>query len=291
MLSAQEAQYLDRLVLAPAAASAATAAGLRHAAAHGPGLDFHDYRHYQPGDDPRTIDWTVHARHRQLVVRLFHAEGHARLHLLVDVSRSMTLGTPSKLSCARRLAAALAYVAIERRDAVGVATFDEAIRSHVAPRSGRSQLFRVFETLSADDVGQRSALDRAVTAYGDIARGPGLVVLLSDFFESDVTLDGARYLLYRGLTPAFVQIVAEEELHPEINGDEELVDIENPGAPSLIVDASAVAAYRDRMRALTDRLTAFCFSHRLPWLQLASSTPFEGLLTACVRGGLLGAYA
>ena len=107
MLSVQESRQLDRLsIRAASSASPAAATSLRQAAAAGHGLDFYDFRHYEPGDDPRRIDWTIAARHRQLVVRQFRAEGHVRLHLLVDVSRSMTLGAPSKRDCAVKLAAA-----------------------------------------------------------------------------------------------------------------------------------------------------------------------------------------
>src|SRR3977135_3167513 len=128
MLSAHEVRQLEHLTLAHG--SAQSAAGSRHARPRGHGLEFRDYRHYQPGDDPRVIDWNVHARLGQLVVRVFRAEGQLRLHLLVDTSASMSVGAPSKLACAARLAAALAYVAVERRDAVGLATFDEEIRTH-----------------------------------------------------------------------------------------------------------------------------------------------------------------
>src|SRR4029077_20098879 len=105
-----------------------TASGLRDAASRGRGIEFQDHRHYQPGDDPRSIDWTIDARLRQLVVRVYRSEAHVRLHVLVDVSRSMSLGSPTKLDFARKLAAALAYVSIGRGDAVGLTTFaDRAV--------------------------------------------------------------------------------------------------------------------------------------------------------------------
>lgn len=292
MLSADQARQLDRLVLAaPAAASLAPGGGFRHARVPGRGIEFQDYRAYQPGDDPRSIDWTIDARLRQLVVRVARAEGRMRLHLLVDVSGSMALGTPTKLAAAKKVAAALAYVAVERRDAVGVATFDEAIRTCVAPAPGRSQLFRIFEAIGAEDATGRSALHQALMTYGATVGGPGLVVVLSDFFHADMTFEGLKYLLYRGLAPALLQVVAAEELEPEIVDELELTDIENPTAPPLVVDGGAVQAYRERMNALSKQLEEFCFIHRLPWTRLVSSMSFDELLKACVQAGMLAAYA
>src|SRR5258706_3613494 len=138
MLSVEAPRQLERLAIRAASnASPAAATGLRQTAATGHGLDFHDFRPYRPGDDPRRIDWTIAARHRQLVVRQFRAEGHVRLHLLVDVSRSMTLRTPPKIDSARKLASALGYVASEHGDAIGAATFDNRLLAHVPAAAGR----------------------------------------------------------------------------------------------------------------------------------------------------------
>src|SRR2546421_9510905 len=109
MLTARKLRQLDRLALA--APSATPSPGTRHARPHGHGLEFRDYRRYQPGDDPRMIDWTVEARLRQLVVRTFRAEGRLQVQIVVDTSASMAIGSPSKLTCAARVASALAYVA------------------------------------------------------------------------------------------------------------------------------------------------------------------------------------
>src|SRR5436309_160127 len=132
MLSSEEARQLDRFVMAPSAAPAAAhASGARLANARGFGLEFHDFRPYRLGDDPRRIDWNICARLDQLVVRQFRADAHLRLHLLVDTSSSMGVGLPDKLSCAKKVAALLAYVAVRERDAVGLSSFAERTRKHV----------------------------------------------------------------------------------------------------------------------------------------------------------------
>jgi uncharacterized protein (DUF58 family) len=290
MLQPDEARLLDRLTIgAGAAAASASAAGVRRARARGAGLEFHEYRHYQPGDDPRSIDWTVEARLNQLVVRVSQATGDLRVHLLIDVSASMALGAPDKLACAARLAAALAYVAIERRDAAGVSTFDATVRTFMPPAAGRGQLFRSLDLLRSLSASGKSAIDEALLRYGAAVHGPGLAVVLSDFFEPGAGLRGLRYLLHRGLTPAVVQIVASDEVRPDFDDEIELVDVEDAAGGVLLVDRGVVDAYRVRLEEQTAMLRAFCLTRGLPWLRIESDTPFKSMLSAVESAGLLAA--
>jgi uncharacterized protein (DUF58 family) len=288
MLSASEARQLDRLALGGTAATASvSASGARVGRARGFGSEFHDFRHYQPGDDPRDVAWTIYARLGQLVVRTFRADAHLRVHLLVDVSRSMTAGEPEKLACAKKLAALLCYAGVRQRDAVGVATFDDRIEQHVPPTAGRPQLFRVFEALRATPPGRASSISRALIGYGGAARGPGLAIVMSDFYDPAGAFEGLRYLLHRGLTPALIQVVAPDEIDPRVAGEIELTDIEDPAAEPIAVDPALVAAYQARMAALTASLGEFCATHGLPWLQVRSSGPFAAWLRGCQQAGLL----
>ena len=291
MFSAEEARILDRLMLGagPAAPAAATAA-LRRARVRGAGLEFQEYRHYEPGDDPRAIDWTVEARLRQLVVRVARADGHVRLHVLVDASASMSVGEPDKWSCARGLAAALCYVAQERRDTAGVAIFDEDVRRHVPPAAGRAQLFRAFGLLETTRPDGGSDANRSLLHYGAAARGPGLAVVISDFFSDPLPIDGLQYLRHRGLVPAVVQVVSRDELEPAFDGDTELVDVERPESPALVVDHGTVARYQVRLEAHRAQLAAYCREQGIPCLRVVSDSSFSARVAALQGAGLVSAY-
>ena len=98
MLTPGEAVLLERLTFGGAVTALPTAAGVRRARGRGTGAEFHEYRRYQAGDDPRHVDWTVEARLRQLVVRVARADGHLRLHVLVDTSASMGVGRRRRIA-------------------------------------------------------------------------------------------------------------------------------------------------------------------------------------------------
>ena len=78
-------------------------------------LDFQGHRPYSPGDDLRWIDWNALGRVDQAVVKIFSREEEQTVDILVDATASMNVGQPTKLDAARRLAAALGFLALHSR--------------------------------------------------------------------------------------------------------------------------------------------------------------------------------
>ena len=84
------------------------------------GTELSGYRDYAAGDDYRQVDWHLSARHDELFTRQFEGETDLRVYLLLDGSRSMAAGRPSKFDAARQVAAALAFLALGRHQRVAV---------------------------------------------------------------------------------------------------------------------------------------------------------------------------
>lgn len=129
-------------------------AGLHRSPRKGFSVEFAEYRPYQPGDDPRYIDWKIAARTDRWVVRQYEEETNLRATLVLDVSRSMAWsGSPSrltKLAYSEQLVATLALLLLRQRDAVGVVRFDDRVRSAVPPRANRGQWRRIVGALDED---------------------------------------------------------------------------------------------------------------------------------------------
>jgi uncharacterized protein (DUF58 family) len=294
MLSPDEVRALDRLAIGHRSTEPlAAASGMRRARTGGRGVEFHDFRRYRPGDDPRSIDWKVEARLRQLVVRVSRADGHLPLHVLLDVSGSMGLGEPVKLDAARKFAATLAYAAIRRRDPAGVGLFDATARPGVPPGTGRLQLQRIYACLQSAGAGGRSNVGQALIDYAGTTPSRGVVVVVSDFFEPGTPFAGLRYLLHSGFAPAVVQCVSPQELAPDF-GDGfdvvDLVDAEDREGPVLSVDRAALDDYRRRLESESVALAEFCAAHGIQYMRLSSAASFDRMLDACIRAGLLGAH-
>src|SRR5687768_1962973 len=117
--------------------------GLHRSPRRGFSVEFAEHRMYQPGDELRYIDWKLLGRNDRLYVKQFEEETNLRAMLVLDASASMDWrGDPArltKLEYARRLVAALAMVLLRQRDATGLVTFDDAVRSMIPARSRGSQ--------------------------------------------------------------------------------------------------------------------------------------------------------
>jgi len=226
VLTGAETAQLDRLALGSAAAAPApSVAGLRHARARGYGLETTDHRPYRPGDDPRQIDWNADARLRQLTVRVLQSEGQARVHIVIATSPSKA----NKLATATKSGAALAYLTVARRDLAGISLFNSAVTTHIPATRGRAHLHHLFTALSGATAEGGSALTTSLTEIGQRLRPPAFVIVLSDFYTPGFGLDGLSALSARGLDPAVLQIVTDDEAEPTIADGDTLVDAEIAG--------------------------------------------------------------
>lgn len=279
MLSPQDTARLDRLTLGSAAShAAASTAGLRHARARGYGLEVSDHRPYRAGDDPRQIDWNAEARLRQLSVRVHEAEGQAHVHVALDTSRSMF----TKLDSAARIAAALTYIAIARRDLAGLSLFSQTLHTHLPATRGRAHLRQALNQLSGARAADRSQLTPVFTELAHRLHPPAFVVVISDFYSPGFGLDGLDALRARGLDPAVVQVVSDDEAEPRIPDGSPLTDVEGPGAAR-----ANIAAYRRRFSQMTTDIASHCRAHGMPYVQLRSSTSFDDTLDALIHAAVI----
>lgn len=180
----QEAHQLD---IAPRGKVLATRSGGHLSRFRGRGVEFDESRIYQPGDDPRNMDWRVTARSGQPHVKLFREERERPVWLLVDIGASMRFGTrvAFKSVIAARAAALLAWAAADKGDRVGGLVFDESRHFERRPVARTRGLLPLLKALSEDpipgEVGGHDSLGAAAQHLVHLVRPGSLVFLLSDF--------------------------------------------------------------------------------------------------------------
>lgn len=178
--------------------------GLHRSPRRGFSVEFAEHRAYQPGDEPRYVDWKLLARTDRLYVKQYEEETNLRAMVVLDTSRSMAWsGAPAtrltKLAYARLLVAALALVLLRQRDATGLITFDDAVRSIVPPRARLSQWYQLLSVLAATTPGQGTAAEPALRRVVDQLSRRGLVVFVSDLLlDRELAMKTLRFLGRRG---------------------------------------------------------------------------------------------
>jgi len=258
-------------------------AGEHRSTRHGSSPDFADYRQYHPGDDFRRIDYFLYARLDILLLKLFEAEDDLHLRLLVDTSASMATG--GKLEMAKRVAAALGFVALTRRDPVSVHTFP---LQRAAPRfAGRGAVPALFAHLTALEAGGDTAFAAAVSSLL-ARRGPaGLTVVVSDLLTAEWE-DALSRLPSRGGDVMIVHVLAAEELHPTLVGDLELVDREGGGRVVVSLAADTLREYEQATAAWLDRVRGRCRQVGAAYVRILAEDDLEtALLGAWRREGVL----
>jgi uncharacterized protein (DUF58 family) len=244
---------------------------------HGTSLDFADYREYHPGDDFRRIDYNLYARLDVLLLKLYEAEDDLTLRLLVDTSKSMA---GPKLRQAQRVAAALGFVALVRRDVVTLHTFPLEIP---APRfSGRGAASALFGHLGALTAEGETRFAEAAAHL--LARpGPaGLTVVISDLLTPEWEA-GIERLPSRGGDLTVVHVLDPDELRPRLTGDLDLVDRETGATLSVSLASDTVAAYERAALQWADGVAARCRRHAAGYVRVLSDADIEPLLLGAWR--------
>lgn len=189
----------------------------------GAGLEFVQYRGYEPGDELRRIDWKLYARSDRFYVREAERESPLAIWVLVDASASMQQADEarpdwSRLDAARALAACVFELALAQGDPFGLALTGNDGLSLLPPVAGVRQRDRL-----------RMALHEARAGGGfpgedrlDVLRqriGPDdVVVALGDFFDDSAVALATKLAAARREVLAIQLLTAGERDFPFTDG-------------------------------------------------------------------------
>jgi uncharacterized protein (DUF58 family) len=262
--------------------------GERRSVVRGRGIEFDDYRPYEPGDDYRYIDWNIVSRLDRIFVKLFSEEEDLDVRLFVDTSASMAAGAPSKLALAKRVAAAIGYIGLANLDRVSVTAFSSDAGVSLARMRGRGRASELLRFLQRLAPGGDTDLAQSMSRHlGEHRRG-GLLVLISDLLDPRGYEAGLLLARQRRFQTFVIHVLAEEELAPELAGELRLVDVETGRAIELSVDAEARRAYQSARDAFFRDVERFCVRHRIEYVRTTSSVPVDVLVLRYLRqGGLV----
>ncbi|MDG2149595.1 MAG: DUF58 domain-containing protein [Planctomycetota bacterium] len=167
---------------ARAALAGSTRSGFR-----GRGMDFEEVRVYQPGDDPRIIDWRVTARRGHPYSKVFNEERERPVLFLVDQGASMHFGTRScfKSVAAARAAALLAWSSHEAGERVGGLVWNGTASVRIAATRGRRGVLNLLQTIASpgdSEFPQETPFTEMLGRLDRMTPSGASVVVISDFY-------------------------------------------------------------------------------------------------------------
>ena len=252
--------------------------GLHRSPYHGFSVEFAEYRQYRPGDEIRHIDWKVFARSDRYYVKEFEEETNLRSIIAVDSSSSMkyaSKGNITKFEYASLLAAALSYLLIKQRDAVGLCLYDTEIRSYLPPSSKRSYIQKILktidETVPSGETGTASALD----LLAERIKRKGLVCVISDFFdEPESVFKALKHFRHKQHDVIVFQILDPRELDFNFGQAANFKDMET-GEELLTQPYHIQKFYAETMDSYIFELKKQCRNHNIDYHLINSSEPFD----------------
>ena len=221
------------------------------AAGLGAGTELAQLRPYEPGDDVRRLDPASSARTGIPHVRRHVPERAVTTWLVLDVSPSMAFGTADRLKSdvAEGVAEAVGSLAVRRGGRLGITFAGPEPAVTLPPRGGRAALATVrslvasgvvADTSSSPSATGQGAVGAALLRVDRLARGRGVVVVVSDFREEG-WLSPLRRLAARHA------VVAVEISDPREDGlpDVGLVHLVDPETGDLVEVDTGSQALRD----------------------------------------------
>ena len=257
--------------------------GERRSLNRGASVEFADYRTYELGDDLRYIDWNVYARLDRLFLKLFNAEEDLPIFILIDNSMSMDFGHPTKLECAKRIAAALSYIGLISFDRVSVYTFSNQLTPIAPAMYGKAQFSTLSQAIEGIAGGGETDLTSCLQRFLTKTKGPGVGILISDFWDGDGYETGIKQLLSRNFDLTLVHLLSDEEMHPRLSGELQLADAETGQSKEITVNEQALASYTERLNAFCENLQRFCLNRGVTYIRMNHQIPIEQFVLRDLR--------
>lgn len=248
-----------------------------------PASIFSDHRPYSSGDDLRYVDWNAYARHDHVLLRLGEAEQDVNVHLLIDASRSMTVGSPPRLRLAQQLVGALGYLALAHSDRLHVVPFGPAALPAFGPTQGKARTIEMLRFI--EGLAPQPATELAAVIRQHARRFPqgGLIVICSDLLTPEGLAEGLRSLAPPRWQTLVLHLLDQRDLRPDLRGPLDLEDSETGQRLQLTLDDETLAAYRRSVAGWREGLARECARRGATYAPIMSHWPLEQQVVPYLR--------
>ncbi|WP_234734435.1 DUF58 domain-containing protein [Tellurirhabdus bombi] len=262
---ATELIKLNNLQLAGKLVSDELLLGIHASKRSGSGTEFEQYRHYEPGDDPKRIDWKLYARTDKHLVRESATESNLQIRFVLDLSGSMnyTEGAVSRLDYAKILMASLAYLGYRQSDQLSLYGLQNGAVQTLVP-SGKGAFQKVLYALQkAEASGQWLNERPKFPEFGH--KQKELLILVSDFLQvGEEWLQLIKALANPRREIVIFQVLGDQEIDFKMSGFYRFKDLET----GKEIELQAESVREQFQQAATQYLQKLEEALRIPHVRL-----------------------
>lgn len=259
-----------------------TVSGLHHSRFIGRNVEFSEHRPYNPGDELRHIDWRAFAKTDRFHVKIFEEDTNLRALILTDLSRSMLFGesTVTKLQYSQQMTAALSYLMLSQGDSVGLAVFDEKIRSYIPPRNREDQWGAMMQIMLGTEINKEtSAIAGVLSDLGEHLKKRGIVILISDLIDDpEAVLKNLSFIGKHQQEMIVFHVLTPEELDLPYQGTVDFHALEGADDSLMTAPKRLRAAYREKVKRFIDTYRGGCLERGIDYTLVPTDQPIEGVL-------------
>ncbi len=238
--------------------------GVYQSPLRGAGFDFDEHQAYRPGDDVRRIDWNVTARMGTPYVRHTHAEREMNVMIVMDVSRSMSLGSSgySKKEALTFITGSILFSALSDQINTGFLAFSDRVLTTTPPRRTRAAAWSVLDACWALPASsKRTRMRPALSELLGSLKRMSVIFIVSDFQTEDDAL-GSAELAQLAARHDVIAVIPEdpaERALPPGGGYLRVRDVETGRSASIGLGRGARARYAAEMKARREAIAKACY--------------------------------
>jgi uncharacterized protein (DUF58 family) len=254
--------------------------GLHRSPYHGFSVEFSDHREYNEGEPLKDIDWKIVARTDRYYVKRYEEETNLRCMILLDHSRSMFYdsGSGSKMDYATRLAAALSWLMISQKDAVGLVTFNDEVSLRMAPKAYKAYLPQIFAALVHLEPAGGTDISAALHSIAASLNKRSLVILISDLLdEPQEIIKALKHFRIRKHEVLIFHIVDRDEAEFKFKRETQFVDSET-GEKIIVTPWQIRKQYLQNYDAHLAELKAGFQQYQIEYNPVHTEVPLNDLL-------------
>ena len=268
--------------------------GLHKSPFHGFSVEFASHREYVPGDDLKHLDWKVHAKTDHYVIKQYEQETNLKATFVLDASESMHYpsagsgraaredgkGGLTKYQYASAVAASLAFLLLRQQDAVGLAIFDEEIRTHLPASANPNQIKTLVRAIDVIEPKAKTSLEEICHGLAEKLPRRGLVCLISDLFvDVPGLLRGLQHFRHYDHEVMVLHVMDADELEFPFQGNTLFRGLEATG--KLTVEPRALRkGYLEALDKFLHDVKRRCVANRIDYKLISTADHLDAALLA-----------